>query len=277
VKITLALTILGLAACTTATAPQELLTARTAYDGAAHGPAAQAAPADLHTARESLEAAERSFEADGDTEATRDLAYTATRKAELAEARARALIAAGEKERTVADMNATVAAKAMPNAAEVGAAERAMAAQSAQLSTETARRKDAERRAADLLVKLEAKQEARGVVISLSGSVLFETAKWDLLPSAQQRLSDVAEAIVAQDPESKIVVEGYTDSQGSQASNMTLSQRRAESVRAFLVSRGVAADRIRAIGYGPAKPIADNRSPEGRANNRRVEIVISKK
>ncbi|HEY4120165.1 MAG TPA: OmpA family protein, partial [Byssovorax sp.] len=181
------------------------------------------------------------------------------------------------KERTVADMNATVAAKAKANAAEVGAAERAMAAQSAQLSTETARRKDAERRAADLLVKLEAKQEARGVVISLSGSVLFETAKWDLLPSAQQRLSDVAEAIVAQDPESKIVVEGYTDSQGSQASNMTLSQRRAESVRAFLVSRGVAADRIRAIGYGPAKPIADNRSPEGRANNRRVEIVISKK
>ena len=115
------------------------------------------------------------------------------------------------------------------------------------------------------------------MVISLSGSVLFETAKWDLLPSAQQRLSDVAEAIVAQDPESKIVVEGYTDSQGSQASNMTLSQRRAESVRAFLVSRGVAADLIRAVGYGPAQPIADNKSPEGRANNRRVEIVISKK
>ena len=112
------------------------------------------------------------------------------------------------------------------------------------------------------------------MVITLSGSVLFASAKWDLLPAAQVRLNDVANALTKEDPLSKIVVEGHTDSQGAPGYNQELSQHRAQVVRDYLVSRGIAGDRISAQGIGPTRPIADNASPEGRANNRRVEIVV---
>ena len=72
-----------------------------------------------------------------------------------------------------------------------------------------------------------------------------------------------------------VSIEGYTDSKGSQSRNMDLSQRRAESVRTYLISRGLPADQVVAKGMGPDRPIADNSSAEGRANNRRVEIVVA--
>ena len=112
------------------------------------------------------------------------------------------------------------------------------------------------------------------MVITLSGSVLFASAKSDLLPDAQAKLNDVAKALSEQDPDAKIVVEGHTDSQGGAAFNQDLSQRRAESVRGYLISHGLAADRVTSQGFGPTRSIADNSSPEGRANNRRVEIVV---
>jgi outer membrane protein OmpA-like peptidoglycan-associated protein len=104
--------------------------------------------------------------------------------------------------------------------------------------------------------------------------VLFTSAKWDVLPGAQTKLNDVADALTQQDPDSKIVVEGHTDSQGSAGSNQDLSEHRAQSVRDYLVSRGIAADRISSQGFCATRPIADNGSAEGRANNRRVEIVV---
>ena len=112
------------------------------------------------------------------------------------------------------------------------------------------------------------------MVITLSGSVLFASAKWDVLPDAYAKLDSVAKALTEQDPDAKIVVEGYTDSQGSAPFNQDLSQKRADSVRAYLVGHGIASDRVTAQGFGLARPIADNSSPEGRANNRRVEIVV---
>ena len=115
------------------------------------------------------------------------------------------------------------------------------------------------------------------MVITLSGSVLFSSAKWDLLPAAQMKLNDVANALTKEDPHSKIVVEGHTDSQGAAAYNQELSQHRAQAVRDYLVTRGIASDRITAQGFGPTRSIADNASPEGRANNRRVEIVVLSK
>ena len=118
------------------------------------------------------------------------------------------------------------------------------------------------------------KQEPRGMVITLSGSVLFASAKSDLLPTAQLKLNDVATALTREDPLSKIVVEGHTDSQGQPAYNQELSQRRAQVVRDYLVTRGMASDRIVAQGFGPTRTVADNSSAEGRANNRRVEIVV---
>ena len=112
------------------------------------------------------------------------------------------------------------------------------------------------------------------MVITLSGAVLFTSAKADLSPGAQLKLNDVANALTQQDPDSKIVVEGHTDSQGSASNNQDLSQRRAQAVRDYLVTRGIATDRITAQGFGSTRSVADNTSTEGRANNRRVEIVV---
>ena len=112
------------------------------------------------------------------------------------------------------------------------------------------------------------------MVITLSGSVLFVSAKADVLPDARVKLDSVAKALLEQDPSASILVEGYTDSQGGAAFNQELSQRRADSVRTYLVSRGLPPERVTAQGFGLASPIADNASPEGRANNRRVEIVV---
>jgi outer membrane protein OmpA-like peptidoglycan-associated protein len=284
----LLLTFTGAAACTTSVAPPELVNARTVYDRAAHGPTAQVDPTDLHTAKESLEAAEHSFDRDGDTQDTRDLGYTAGRRIETAETRARAMMAVAETEKIVAQMHASTATQAQLSSAELGRANQALASQNAEiqaqgaaLQTEVQRRQAAEKRAAqaaaDLARIASVKQETRGMVITLSGSVLFTSGSATLLPEAQLKLNDVADALTKQDPESKMVVEGHTDSQGSASSNQDLSQRRAQSVRDYLVSRGIAGDRVTAQGFGPTRAIADNASAEGRANNRRVEIVVQQK
>lgn len=117
--------------------------------------------------------------------------------------------------------------------------------------------------------------QERGIVITLSGSVLFASGQAQLLPNAQQRLDQVATTLHDY-PDQDMVVEGHTDSRGSASSNADLSLRRAQAVLTCLVSRGVSTERIRAMGIGPDRPVADNRSAEGRANDRRVEIVLSR-
>ena len=118
------------------------------------------------------------------------------------------------------------------------------------------------------------KEEARGVVITLSGSVLFASGKYALLNTAMTKLDQVAEALKAQDGNKHMVVEGHTDNMGSDATNQPLSLNRAKAVRDYLVGRGVAADKITAVGLGSTHAITDNKTAENRANNRRVEIVI---
>jgi outer membrane protein OmpA-like peptidoglycan-associated protein len=232
----------------------------------------------LHAAKETLDLAEKSFADEGDTQATRDLAYTADRRAEIAESRGRAFQLEQDKSGVVSQMNANQTSAIRDTSAALGRATQQIAAQGQQLQTERQRREDADRRAAqsaaDLARIASVKQEPRGMVITLSGSVLFASAKADLLPDAQIKLGDVAKALNEQDPETKIVVEGHSDSQGALAFNQDLSQRRAESVRSYLVSHGIAADRITAQGFGPSRAISDNTTAEGRANNRRVEIVV---
>ena len=266
------------AGCATTTVPQDLVTARNTYDRASHGPAAQLDPADLHTAKETLDAAEKSFVDNGDTQDTRDVAYTADRRTQIAESRARAMQSMQQKTTVVDQMNASQTATLRTTSAALGQANQQIASQGQQLQTEVQRRQDADKRAAqaaaDLARFASVKQESRGMVITLSGSVLFVSAKADLLPDAQMKLNDVAKALGEQDPTAKIVVEGHTDSQGGASFNQDLSQRRAESVRGYLISHGIAADRITAQGFGATRSIADNGSAEGRANNRRVEIVV---
>ncbi len=118
------------------------------------------------------------------------------------------------------------------------------------------------------------KEETRGVVITLSGSVLFASGKYELLNTAMTKLDQVAEALKAQDADKRMVVEGHTDSQGSERTNQPLSLNRATAVRNYLVTRGVASEKITAVGMSSSRPVADNKTAENRANNRRVEIVI---
>jgi outer membrane protein OmpA-like peptidoglycan-associated protein len=118
------------------------------------------------------------------------------------------------------------------------------------------------------------KEEQRGVVITLDGQVLFVTGKAELLPIARDRLNEVAKSLKELDDDKLVSIEGFTDSRGADDMNQKLSQDRANAVRDYLASQGVKAEKLRAIGRGEANPVASNDTPEGRANNRRVEIVI---
>lgn len=279
---------MGAAGCASVAAPADLLTARSAYDRASRGPAAALAAADLHSARQALAVAERAFTKTGDSQETRDTAYVATRRAQIAEAHGRTVQTTELTRRTTERQDLTETSNAQLTAAKLDRTETQLALQGQQLqnadqelATERARREAAEKRAAqaaaDLAKFATVKQEPRGMVITLSGSVLFASDKSELLPGAQMKLNDVANALNRQDPSSRIVVEGHTDSQGAASYNQDLSQRRAQSVRNYLVARGIASERLTAQGFGLTRPVADNDSAEGRANNRRVEIVVSQR
>jgi outer membrane protein OmpA-like peptidoglycan-associated protein len=266
---------LGSAGCATAAPPQDLLTARDAYTRAQNGPAATHNPADLHTAKKAIEAAEQSFQNEGDTRETRDLAYIAGRRAQIAEARANATRSTQSQQETISDMHSDTSS-------QLGIANKQLAVQGEQLTNEREAHAAAEKRAAQAAADLakvasSVKEDARGMVITLSGGVLFASAKSELLPGAQLKLNSVADALTQQDPDSKLVVEGHTDSQGGDSYNQDLSQRRAKTVGDYLVTRGIAADRVTSQGFGSSRSVADNKSAEGRANNRRVEIVVQPK
>lgn len=260
--------------------PKELVDARAAYQTAAKGPASQQSPAELHVAKQALDQAERSFNDDGDSPQTKDFAYIAIRKSQLAEASARAALA--QKDKEAADREATnLTQDALARArGELASTKTNLEKTQGDLEREKRAREEAEKKAAQALADLKriadasVKQEARGMVITLNGSVLFATNESTLLPAAILKLNDVADALIKGNPDANITVEGHTDSQGQRQYNMDLSKKRADAVKDALVARGVAADRITTVGVGPDRPIADNKTAEGRANNRRVEIVV---
>lgn len=271
-------TALFLAGCATTQPPAELVNARAAYVRANTGTTAQLNPADLHVAKQTLDEAERAFAEDGASQQTKDAAYTAERRVQIAEARARAMAAAQEKERVIAEARANQAAALKTATSSLRQTKEELEAGRVALQAEQERRAEAEKRAkqaaADLARVASVKQDPRGMVITLSGAVLFATGKSELLPAAQAKLSEVSRALTQQDKKSNIIVEGHTDAQGADEMNLELSRKRAESVKAYLVTHGIAADRVTAKGMGEEQPIANNTSPEGRANNRRVEIVV---
>jgi outer membrane protein OmpA-like peptidoglycan-associated protein len=158
------------------------------------------------------------------------------------------------------------------------ASEQSRAAADRTLLAERESRKEADAKAvaarAALAKLASVKEEARGTVVTLSGSVLFRSNESVLMPGAEARLDQVVAAFGAE-TERHMVVEGYADSRGSDAHNLELSQRRAEAVRSYMVQKGYPSDRVSAKGMGEVRPIADNTTSEGRANNRRVEIVLA--
>jgi OmpA-OmpF porin, OOP family len=101
--------------------------------------------------------------------------------------------------------------------------------------------------------------------------VQFETNSAELKTSSYPVLDEIVAGMKEQ-PDLRVEIQGHTDSRGSKALNDRLSQQRAESVMAYLVSKGIARDRLTARGYGPDKPVASNDTVEGRAENRRVEL-----
>ena len=156
------------------------------------------------------------------------------------------------------------------------AAEAALArAKAAQESQATENRQLAEevRRLQAQVSELEARQTQRGWVITVGSDLLFDVGRSRLKPGGRHAVDNLAR-IMRQEPERKIVIEGFTDSSGGEAANRRLSERRAQAVRDALVQRGVASGRIVARGLGEAYPVASNESPAGRQLNRRVEILI---
>jgi len=116
------------------------------------------------------------------------------------------------------------------------------------------------------------KQTALGATLVLQ-DVVFETGKADLKPGAAERLRPLAQYLSA-NPDVKVRIDGHTDAQGSDSYNQDLSERRAQAIRTALSSMGVDPARVQAIGHGEATPLADNRTPTGRQQNRRVEITL---
>ena len=286
----LALPAFGLA-CATTDPPRDLVDARTEYQAANSGVAAKMNPAGLYEAKKSLDQANKAFEQDATSDNTRDLAYIALRKVQLASAQARIEVAgqekaASEREKARLEQKLTQSelAEVRRKLSEAEEQRRAEAEQlqstSHQLETERQARLAAEKKAEEATANLAkiamVKQEARGLVITLSGSVLFTSGRSTLLANARPKLDEVATALQKSDAE-KFVVEGHTDSIGSDATNEELSYRRAQTVHDYLIERGVPAQKIRAVGYGKSRPVADNTTAEGRANNRRVEIIIQPK
>lgn len=116
-------------------------------------------------------------------------------------------------------------------------------------------------------------ETARGLIVNMS-DVLFDTGKYTLKPTTQVSLAKVAGILEAY-PGLKVQVEGYTDSIGSDDYNQKLSENRASAVKDFLISQGVSPDNITSQGFGKSNPVADNSTASGRAQNRRVNMVVS--
>lgn len=267
--------------CATPKPPNELVNARTAYNRASMGPAEQLVPAELHKAHEALNLAEQSFLKEPDSFKTKDLAYVAQRKSELAETLAAIAADKANKDKANADFEKQQAEIVKKKQQDLSESEKRTAETLAAIAADKANKEktDAEKRAADAqaeLAKLAAvREEERGLVVMLSGSIIFRSNESALLPTAFAKLDEMAKALLAVKARN-LIVEGYTDSRGSESYNQELSQRRADAVRDYLVQRGYPADRIQSHGKGKRSPIADNASPEGRANNRRVEIIIER-
>jgi len=272
-------------ACAASTPTPELVSARQAYDRARTDPTAALVPDSVLSAKQALDKAEAVHEKDPQSDAERSYSYVAQRRAELA-------LALGENAKLKQQSDASaqhygeLQDKLRVAAQQQLGAERTQVSQLGSqlvqtqngLAAETDARKAAEARAQRAMESLnkiaQVKEEARGMVITLSGQVLFVTGKSELLPAAQDQLDQVAKALKDQGDLKPMVVEGYTDSVGSDQANLKLSKERAEAVRSYLISKGVPADKITAVGKGKANPVASNDTPEGRANNRRVEIVV---
>jgi outer membrane protein OmpA-like peptidoglycan-associated protein len=220
-----------------------------------------------------LQRAQRAHTEQRDAKLTEHLAYLASQRAQVAHnvAMQRATEdtlqqASVERERIRAEVRAREATRAQ--------AEARTAQQSAQTARAEAERQN--QRASALqsqLEELKATNTQRGMVLTL-GDVLFDTGSAVLKPAGEQMVRRIAE-VMRQHPQQRVLIEGHTDSEGSDEANLTLSRQRAEAFAIPLIRDGIDPSRIEVAGRGEALPVAGNETPAGRQQNRRVEMVFS--
>lgn len=252
-------TALALVACASNPEPNAALeTARTAVRSAEADPnVSKYSALDLEAAKKDLEIAEAAAMHHKEAEIAQP-AYLAAQTARLAEARASAK----------ADDARVAAGQAERDRIQLAAREREV--QNAKMAT-TAATEEAGRLQSEI-DKLKAKPTDRGLVLTL-GDVLFDTGKAEINSGATRKLDQLAQ-FLSEHPDRRVQVDGFTDSIGSDSYNLELSQRRADSVKSALLTRGIDPARIGTRGYGKAFPVASNGDSGGRQLNRRVEVVI---
>src|SRR5579859_2167699 len=295
------------AASIIAKASQQLLNAETLYrqkqkketvEAAAKEATETAEEARLMAVKQKAEEEAQAAAAAREAKARADAEAEARRRADAEAARAQAEQARfqAEKDRAAAEQAKAEAERMKQEAlAAKEAAEKAQAdaiAQQQALAVEADKakaaaaqseslRQQAEQEKAELRARLlqqlnsilATRDSARGLIANMS-DVLFRSGSVDLLPAARERLAKVSGIILAY-PSLHLAVEGHTDSVGTDEYNQTLSERRAQSVRDYFVQQGIPSASIEAHGFGKTEPIASNDTPEGRQQNRRVELVLS--
>ena len=275
-SLVLAVTACSSTPVTTSTLDQ----ARTDYTAAQNGSVAQYAPNEFKAATEALNAANTAAANRDDLAKIDQLASLAKTKIATAQEVARTKQAESslanskdEQERIRLQARTAEAEAARRNAEQ---AQRDAEAAKARAEQATAATRDAQAQTSALaaqLAELKAKQTERGMVVTL-GDVLFNTDQAVLTSGGMSTVQKLAN-ILRENPDRTVLVEGFTDSTGSTAHNLELSQRCAEAVRAALAQAGIERNRVETRGYGEAYPVAGNNTAGDRQLNRRVEIVLS--
>ena len=227
---------------------------------------AKLAPLVQQALSEAEAAVQLAEQTDADPEVAAHRVYLAQRKVELARAVAEARYAEEERSTLTAQLD-----RARLEAREREAAAARSDATAARMEADTARMQAAALQSE--IDAMNARATDRGLVLTL-GDVLFATGKADLRGGVVNDLDELAK-FLAKYPDRKVVIEGHTDSVGSEDSNLGLSQRRAESVRSYLMRHGVDPSRVTTTGMGESVPVSSNETAGGRQQNRRVEIIVS--
>ncbi len=232
-------------------------------EAAARREADQRAKADAATAEAAAQAELRAKADAQKAEAERE-----KREAQIAMNSARSAQQGAEAARlaAVAEQQKLAAAKADAEAAR-------MAAETAKGQAEKDAQALRDRLREQLNLVLQTRDTARGLIVNMS-DVLFDFNQATLLPGAKEKLAKVSGILLAY-PTLRLKVEGHTDSVGTDDYNLKLSQRRADSVRDYLTTNGIAATNVTSVGLGKADPVASNDTAAGRQQNRRVELVVS--
>ena len=263
-----------LAACASPMATPNLEAARASYRSAAADPlVAQSAPKELVRAQQELDRADAAVKDKQDAATIDHYAYLASQRTQVAVEAAR--VARADQ----ASADAQTQRDRIVLASRTREAEQArLSADRAKLDADAARQQAlaSQQRAGaleDQLAALQAKQTDRGMVLTL-GDVLFDTGKATLKPGAMRTIDDLA-TFLQKNPDRKVLIEGYTDSVGSDDLNQELSEKRAGAVRDALTRRAVPFDHVQVHGLGERYPVASNDTNAGRQQNRRVEVVFS--